>query len=333
MNEFIGTHVTRTPVGTPGPTVPGAFPTHLESESHSSTPSVTAANAQDQASALLASAPLYLPSLEQAKAYLPQGVATYLPPSPSTASAPVDVGHGATVPYTASAPEPYRQDTNSSSTVNVGHGATVPYTESIPIRRAIPNVLRHKHPLRPGARWRRGILTLVPQRTRPQRTRATPRPLPASRPPRPPPPTPTAPHAHARVGAPFLASRRRRRRRCVHAQASPRAPWPSIARAGGAIPRRAGAEREHRTRAGGGEVFVFVFGGGGGGVPAAGRGGRQRGGPRATSSSSSSAGGRPTPASGLLASHPAVASSSSSSVGGRPTPNPDLLPSHPAAGA
>ncbi|KAJ7026901.1 hypothetical protein C8F04DRAFT_1238406 [Mycena alexandri] len=144
MNEFIGTHVTRTPVGTPGPAVPGAFPAHLEPDSSSSQPSpgggITVANAQEQASALLASAQAYLPSLETAKAYLPQGVAAYLPSTGSESSLPalppstssVDVGHGATVPYTKSAPEPYRQDTTSSSTVDVGHGATVPYTESAP---------------------------------------------------------------------------------------------------------------------------------------------------------------------------------------------------------
>ncbi|KAJ7023183.1 hypothetical protein C8F04DRAFT_1306130 [Mycena alexandri] len=144
MNEFIGTHVTRTPVGTPGPDVPGAFPAHLEPDSSPSHPSpgagITAARAQEQASALLASAQAYLPSLETAKAYLPQGVAAYLPSTGSDSSLPalpastssVDVGHGATVPYTESAPEPYRQDTTSSSTVDVGHGASVPYTESAP---------------------------------------------------------------------------------------------------------------------------------------------------------------------------------------------------------
>ncbi|KAJ7714491.1 hypothetical protein B0H16DRAFT_1807840 [Mycena metata] len=135
MNEFIGTHVTRTPLWTPGPAVPGAFPAHLESESDSSTPKITAANAQEQASALLASAQSYLPSLEQAKAYFPQGVVAYLPSSPASppiASAPVDVAHATTVPYTESAPEPYRPDTNSSSTVNVGHATTVPYTASAP---------------------------------------------------------------------------------------------------------------------------------------------------------------------------------------------------------
>ncbi|KAJ7016177.1 hypothetical protein C8F04DRAFT_1407606 [Mycena alexandri] len=144
MNEFIGTHVTRTPVGTPGPAVPGAFPAHLEPDASPSDASpgggITVANAQEQASALLASAQAYLPSLETAKAYLPQGVAAYLPSTGSESSLPalppstssVDVGHGATVPYTESAPEPYRQDTTSSSTVDVGHGATVPYTESAP---------------------------------------------------------------------------------------------------------------------------------------------------------------------------------------------------------
>ncbi|KAJ7022205.1 hypothetical protein C8F04DRAFT_1402467 [Mycena alexandri] len=144
MNEFIGTHVTRTPVGTPGPAVPGAFPAHLEPDASPSDASpgsgITAASAQEQASALLASAQSYLPSLETAKAYLPQGVAAYLPSTGSDSSLPalpastssVDIGHGATVPYTESAPEPYRQDSTTSSTVDVGHGATVPYTESAP---------------------------------------------------------------------------------------------------------------------------------------------------------------------------------------------------------
>ncbi|KAJ7758737.1 hypothetical protein B0H16DRAFT_643171 [Mycena metata] len=195
MNEFIGTHVTRTPVGTPGPAVPGAFPTHLESESDSSMPKITAANAQEQASALLASAQSYLPSLEQAKAYLPQGVAAYLPSSPAqsppTASAPVDVGHATSVPYTESAPEPYRQDTNSSSTVNVGHGATVPYTESAPDRTHNPNPPRNRKrpspqaPIRaPGSQASARASHPRPPRTRPRRTRATRRPRPASHRPR-----------------------------------------------------------------------------------------------------------------------------------------------------
>ncbi|KAJ7026879.1 hypothetical protein C8F04DRAFT_1399792 [Mycena alexandri] len=57
-NLFIGTHIMRTPVGTPGSAVPGAFPAHLKPDSSTAT------------TALLASAQSYLPSLETATAVL-----------------------------------------------------------------------------------------------------------------------------------------------------------------------------------------------------------------------------------------------------------------------
>ncbi|KAJ7714503.1 hypothetical protein B0H16DRAFT_1742602 [Mycena metata] len=94
---------------------------------------VTAANTR--ASALLASARSYLPSLEHAKAYLPDCIAAYLPSSesPSTASAPVDVGarhHRSVHRFRARALTATTNTNTSSITVAVGHGVSVPYAES-----------------------------------------------------------------------------------------------------------------------------------------------------------------------------------------------------------
>ncbi|KAJ7463977.1 hypothetical protein FB451DRAFT_1492032 [Mycena latifolia] len=166
-NGVLGAHVTRTPVGTPGPDVPGAFPNAFADE-HRPGDATDMKQAQES---LLESAKAYLPAqadvaraLSGAKAYLPQGVAAYFPDStpaptdsavesslpplpPSDASlsrrdtessTAVDIGHGASVPYTESAPEPYStsdlhtSNTQSSTAVDVGHGTSVPYTESAP---------------------------------------------------------------------------------------------------------------------------------------------------------------------------------------------------------
>ncbi|KAJ7915766.1 hypothetical protein B0H13DRAFT_1610070 [Mycena leptocephala] len=68
MKDVLGGHVTRTPVGTPGPAIPGGFPAHLKPDTPDDAPQGT----------LLASAQSYMPSLATAKAYLPQAVAAYL---------------------------------------------------------------------------------------------------------------------------------------------------------------------------------------------------------------------------------------------------------------
>ncbi|KAJ7066886.1 hypothetical protein B0H15DRAFT_736080, partial [Mycena belliarum] len=71
----LDSHVTRTPLGTPGPDIPGAFPGALAEE----TPPREAGD-----KTLLDTAKGYLPAqadvaraLSGAKAYLPQGVAAY----------------------------------------------------------------------------------------------------------------------------------------------------------------------------------------------------------------------------------------------------------------
>ncbi|KAJ7714493.1 hypothetical protein B0H16DRAFT_1899071 [Mycena metata] len=359
MNEFIGTHVTRTPVGTPGPAVPGAFPAHLESESNSSTPKITAANAQEQASALLASAQSYLPSLEQAKAYLPQGVAAYLPSSPAqsppTASAPVDVGHATTVPYTESAPEPYRQDTNSSSTVNVGHGATVPYTESAPepYRQdtnssstvnvghgaTVPYTESAPEPYRQDTNSSStvnvGHGATVPYTESAPEPYSQPQSAAQSQ-------TSFATSTHS---GPGLAG--------VGAGLSPSSPTHSTtahtghaASATGVPPPASGLLPSH-PGVGGDDAPTPspALGPPGPPSPAVVQSPAPLE-PRASTELALAAehpvssplpgavgvnAGRPRPAEGLLASHPGVASSSNSTAG-RPTPNPDLLPSHPAAG-
>jgi hypothetical protein len=78
MTDLLGSHVTRTPVGTPGPDIPGGFPAHLE-------PDVDAVDAPSSADAspkpveedsgLLATAQA---TLAAATAYLPPGLAAYL---------------------------------------------------------------------------------------------------------------------------------------------------------------------------------------------------------------------------------------------------------------
>ncbi|KAJ7670360.1 hypothetical protein B0H17DRAFT_1209356 [Mycena rosella] len=143
MHNTLGAHIIRTP----GHDVPAAFPDVLATEK-------TYGDAANEET-LLESAKAYLPMqediacmLSNAKAYLPQGVAAYFPGTNSTStSAPtpqsVDVGHGASVPYTESVPEPYseclpspRSTTNSSTAVDVGHGTSVPYTTSAPMPHA-----------------------------------------------------------------------------------------------------------------------------------------------------------------------------------------------------
>ncbi|KAJ7717127.1 hypothetical protein B0H16DRAFT_1701056 [Mycena metata] len=267
------------------------FPTHLESESYSSTPNVGAAHAQDAQS--------YLPSLEQAKAYLPQGVAAYLPSSPSTASAPVDVGHATSVPYTESAPEPYRQDTNSSSTVNVGHGATVPYTESAPEPYSQPqsdaqsqtsfatSTSTHSGP------GLAGVGAFSPSSPTHSTTAHTGHAASATGVP---PPASGLLSSHPGVGGGGDAHTP------SPALGAPGPPSPAVVQSPTALEPRASTElalaAEHPVSS-----------------PLSGAVGVNAGRPRSTS--------------GLLASHPVVASSSAA---GRPTPSPDLLPSHPAAG-
>ena len=93
-NDVLGAHVTRTPLGTPGPSAPGAFPDALAEEASyadaakEQTLLATARQyfpAQEDVAGALESAKTYLPgqddvarALESAKAYLPAGVAAYL---------------------------------------------------------------------------------------------------------------------------------------------------------------------------------------------------------------------------------------------------------------
>ncbi|KAJ6580661.1 hypothetical protein B0H19DRAFT_1250970 [Mycena capillaripes] len=83
MNDLSG-HVTRTPVGTPGPTILGRFPSHHEPDpvpNSTGTTKDTSMEAQGQQKSLFATAQAFLPTLSTTKAYLPQGVTAYLPSS------------------------------------------------------------------------------------------------------------------------------------------------------------------------------------------------------------------------------------------------------------
>ncbi|KAJ7915776.1 hypothetical protein B0H13DRAFT_2324042 [Mycena leptocephala] len=71
MKEVLNGHVTRTPIGSPGPDVLGGFPAHLE-------PDVEPSVEQVPQDTLLVTAQSYIPSLATVKVYLPQAVATYL---------------------------------------------------------------------------------------------------------------------------------------------------------------------------------------------------------------------------------------------------------------
>ncbi|KAJ6592878.1 hypothetical protein B0H19DRAFT_1245688 [Mycena capillaripes] len=81
MNDLISGHVTRTPVGTPGPAVPGAFPSHLEPDPVPNSTGTANDASMGAHESLFATAQSFLPTLATAKAYLPQGVAAYLPSS------------------------------------------------------------------------------------------------------------------------------------------------------------------------------------------------------------------------------------------------------------
>ncbi|KAJ7358345.1 hypothetical protein DFH08DRAFT_1075472 [Mycena albidolilacea] len=151
MTDLLGNHVTRTPVGTPGPDIPGGFPAHLEPDDdavNATSSDDASRNAESKPSqedgGIIATAQA---TLAAATAYLPPGLAAYLPaassestlsstlgvpPSASESSLPalppsssslstlgrqdgVDVGHATNIPYTESAPEPYRAASNAHS--------------------------------------------------------------------------------------------------------------------------------------------------------------------------------------------------------------------------
>jgi hypothetical protein len=78
MTDLLGSHVTRTPVGTPGPDIPGGFPAHLEPDADAvDAPSSADASPKpvEEDSGLLATAQA---TLAAATAYLPPGLAAYL---------------------------------------------------------------------------------------------------------------------------------------------------------------------------------------------------------------------------------------------------------------
>ncbi|KAJ7108004.1 hypothetical protein C8R43DRAFT_1044451 [Mycena crocata] len=173
MNDILGAHITRTPVGTPGPSVPGGFSALSEPD-----------GAQD--ASLLETAKAYLPAqdvmqraLGNAKAYLSEEVGAYfpditnrsstsLPRQDTSESTAVDIGHGASVPYTHSGPEPYLQAqaqfqpspsdlprtpsafdfpapptrdlTNDSTTVHTGHSMSSAISPSEPRCSSAPSV-------------------------------------------------------------------------------------------------------------------------------------------------------------------------------------------------
>ncbi|KAJ7926857.1 hypothetical protein B0H13DRAFT_2265773 [Mycena leptocephala] len=137
-------HITLTPLGAPGPTasVPGAFPHALAEE--------TTYGDVAKEQTLFESAKAHLPAqtdvARSLRAYLPLGVAAYLPDSESLSSVllhppsnpalhegTVDVAHATSVPYSKSAPEPYASADvpiptgDESTTVHTGYS-----TDAIP---------------------------------------------------------------------------------------------------------------------------------------------------------------------------------------------------------
>ncbi|KAJ7511403.1 hypothetical protein B0H11DRAFT_871162 [Mycena galericulata] len=112
VQDSLGAHVTRTPVGTPGPKVPGGWNDEVEPATGDVTDLRTYIPGQEDVQR----------ALDGAKAYLPQGVAAYLPGT-GTNSGAVDIGHGASVPYTEGGAQPY------STGVDLGPATGAPYTE------------------------------------------------------------------------------------------------------------------------------------------------------------------------------------------------------------
>ncbi|KAJ6516542.1 hypothetical protein C8R47DRAFT_1312984 [Mycena vitilis] len=127
MNDILGSHVTRTPVTTPGPAVPGGFPAHLEPDPQpvlSKKDSVKEAGQGQgggQDGSLIETAQAYLPTLATAKAYLPQGVAAYLPsPEPLTSEAslpPLPPSNASLAASSSSVSVPTSASASSTSTL------------------------------------------------------------------------------------------------------------------------------------------------------------------------------------------------------------------------
>ncbi|KAJ7641785.1 hypothetical protein FB45DRAFT_862878 [Roridomyces roridus] len=112
LHGTLDSHHTKTPVDNPGPKVPGGWTDDQEPLPANPPNLREMLPTQDDVKR----------ALESAKSYLPQGVASYLP-SGSSDSTAVDVGHGASVPYTESGAEPYAQG------VELGPASTT-YTKS-----------------------------------------------------------------------------------------------------------------------------------------------------------------------------------------------------------
>ncbi|KAF7350732.1 hypothetical protein MSAN_01634300 [Mycena sanguinolenta] len=142
MTDLLSGHVTRTPVGTPGPHVPGEFPSHLEPDSEAvsnTTGNADAdAGAKERGATFLETAQA---TLAAATAYLPPGLASYLPSSPSKASAsPSESSLPPLPPSSASSGSTLPKDTPStigrldsaatadsaalSTTVHTGHSSS-----------------------------------------------------------------------------------------------------------------------------------------------------------------------------------------------------------------
>ncbi|KAJ6592905.1 hypothetical protein B0H19DRAFT_1365195 [Mycena capillaripes] len=126
MTDLLSGHVTRTPVGTPGPAVPGGFPSHLEPDpvpNSSENTNGASVNGEEPLDSLLASAQAFLPTMATAKAYLPQGVAAYLPSSETLTTPASESSLPPLTPSSSSLSSPSlpRQDSATSTTVDSGH--------------------------------------------------------------------------------------------------------------------------------------------------------------------------------------------------------------------
>ncbi|KAK7057867.1 hypothetical protein R3P38DRAFT_2843446 [Favolaschia claudopus] len=113
MTDMLGSHMTRTPIGTPGPDVPGGYPSHTEPDIESVTSSMKAETpgfdkrTPAKEATLLETAQA---TLAAATAYLPQSVAAYLP---TTADSPANFASQSSLP-----PLPPSSTSNSSSAMS-----------------------------------------------------------------------------------------------------------------------------------------------------------------------------------------------------------------------
>ncbi|KAJ6476988.1 hypothetical protein C8R45DRAFT_368487 [Mycena sanguinolenta] len=152
MTDLLAGHVTRTPVGTPGPDVPGSFPSYLEPDPAPVSNSADAGETKREGSSFLEDAQAMLAA---ATSYLPPGLASYLPSntsqvtaSPSESSLPplppssssVSASSGSTLPTSPPSIterlDSTATDTSAalSTTVHTGHSSS-----AIPPPSAIPN--------------------------------------------------------------------------------------------------------------------------------------------------------------------------------------------------